>query len=151
MKKALTVLFVMLMAGLTGCSVPPSGSQDGGIAAVFEGAPRLFDSSVVYMGNVVGQNLSSEWQNGVTRVAFILDSPFDELVKTNLVVVAKNGRLHLDTLGGYGEPLPPGAILLGFVKPSAYRWFKFKNLINNATMSAHHRAQRLQAQFGLGG
>jgi hypothetical protein len=150
MKKALTILFLMLMAGLAGCSVQPSGSQDG-IAAVFDGAPRLFDSSVVYMGNVVGQTLSSEWQNGITRVAFVLDSPFDDLMKSNLVVVAKNGRLHLNTLGGYGQPLPSGASILGFVRPSAYRWFKFKNLIINATLSAHHRAQRLQAQFGLGG
>lgn len=150
MKKALTILILMLMAGLTGCSMQPSGSRDG-IAAVFDGAPRLFDSSVVYMGNVVGQTLSSEWQNGVTRVAFVLDSPFEALMKSDLVVVAKNGRLHLNTLGGYGEPLPPGASILGFVKPSTYRWFKFKNLINNATMSARHRSQRLQAQFGLGG
>ena len=150
MKKALTILFLILMAGLTGCSVQPAGSQNG-IAAVFDGAPRLFDSSVVYMGNVVGQTLSSEWKNGVTRVAFVLDGPFEDMVKSNLVVVAKNGRLHLNTLGGYGLPLPPGASILGFVKPSTYRWFKFKNLINNATMSAHQRAQRLQAQFGLGG
>lgn len=38
-----------------------------------------------------------------------------------------------------------------FNKPSAYRWFKFKNLIGNAAMSAQHRAQRLQARFGMGG
>jgi len=150
MKKALTILCLVLMAGLTGCSVTPSGSQDG-IAAVFDGTPLLFDSSVAYMGNVVGQTISSEWQNGVTRVVFVLDSPFDEMMKSNRVVVAKNGRLHLKTLGGYGEPLPSGASILGFVKPSAYQWFRFKNLINNATMSAQHRARRLQAQFGMGG
>jgi len=150
MKKAFTVLCLMLTAGLIGCSVQPSGGQ-GGIAAVFDGSPLLFDSSVVYMGTIVGQTLSSEWQNGVTRVVFVLDRPFDEMMKSNRVVVAKNGRLHLKTLGGYGEPLPSGASIVGFDKPSAYRWFTFKNLINNAAMSAQHRAQRLQARFGMGG
>ncbi|WP_319525514.1 hypothetical protein [uncultured Desulfosarcina sp.] len=150
MKKALTIFFVMLMAGLAGCSVQPSGGQDG-IAVVFDGAPQLFDPSVVFMGTVVGQTLSSESKNGVTRVAFALDNSFDELMTSNLVAVARNGRLHLDTLGGYGEPLSPGASIVGFVKPSSYQWFKFKNIINNATMSAQHRAQRLQAQYGMGG
>jgi len=150
MKKALTILCLMLLAGLAGCSVQPSGGK-GGVAALFDGTPLLFDSSVLYRGTVVGQTVSSEWQNGVTRVVFVLDSPFDEMMKSNLVVVAKNGQLHLNTLGGYGQPLPSGVSILGFDKASAFQWFKFKNLINNANLSAQYRARRLQAQFGMGG
>ena len=150
MKKALTILFLMLTAGLTGCSVQPSGNRDG-IAAVFDGAPQLFDSSVVYMGTVVGQTLSNESHNGVTRVAFVLDGPYGDLARSNLVAVAGNGRLHLIVLGGYGEPLTPGTSILGFKNTFTYRWFKFINLINNANMSAQNHARRLQAQYGMGG
>ncbi len=150
MKQAALVTLLMAMVVLCGCSIPPIGTS-AGIGVMFEGEPLIFDSSVVYMGTVVGQVLSSEWGNGVTRVTIAPDGRYDDLKKTNLVAVVRNGRLHLDTLGGYGDPLPPSACISGFEKPYLYHWFKFKHLINNMMMAADQRARRLRVRSGLAG
>ena len=71
--------------------------------------------------------------------------------KTNMAAVVKNGRLHLDALCGYGESLPPAACISGFSNTITYKWFKLKHLINNITMDADRRAQRLLVRSGLAG
>ena len=150
MKKRLVAAGLMLLAGLFGCSLPPTGN-DGGLVAVFDGVPRIFDSAVVYQGTVVGQVRTREWNNGITRVTIDLDSQFSHLAQSNAAVVANNGRLHWKALSGYGEPLSSGACINGFSNRTAYQWFKFKHLINNITMSAQRRAVQLQARSQSGG
>ncbi|MBC2712688.1 MAG: hypothetical protein HGJ94_17385 [Desulfosarcina sp.] len=149
MKKSV-VLFLMMMVCLSGCSVPQIGSPSG-IGVMFDGNPVIFDSSVVHMGTVVGQILSREWGNGVTRVSITLDGQYEDLKKANMAAVVKNGRLHLNAFSGYGAPMPPDACICGFVNTASYRWFKLKHLINNVTMAADRRAQRLLALSGLAG
>ena len=149
MTKRQIAVGLFLMVGLFGCSLSPSESG-GGLVAVFDGAPRLFDANVVYRGVVVGQLRSSELSNGVARVTLDLDSQFSHLAQSNAAVVADNGRLQWKTFGGYGEPLPAGACINGFVSNVSYQWFRFKHLINNITISAQRRAMQLQARSGPG-
>ena len=111
----------------------------------------IFDSSVVFMGTVVGRILSREMDNGVARVSIALDGQYDNLKKTNLAAVVKNGRLHLNVFSGYGGPLPADGCINGFLNTNSYRWFKLRHLINNINMSADRRAQRLLARSGRAG
>lgn len=150
MKKFVFFVLMVVIAGLPGCSVQQIGNSSG-VGVMFDGEPVIFDSSVVYMGTVVGRILSREWGNGVTRISIALDSQYEALIKNSLAAVVKNGRMHLNLLSGYGDPLPPGGCISGFVNTSSYRWFKFRHLINNVTMSADRRAQHLLARSGLAG
>lgn len=150
MKKTAILILMMALIGLPGCSMQPMGGQDG-VGVVFDGQPRIFNSTVIYMGTPVGQVHSAEYGNGVTRLLISLDGPYENLKKTNMAAVLKNGQLHLNTLSGYGVALPPAACINGFLNIVSFRWFKFKHLINNVTISADRRAQRLLLQSGLSG
>ena len=150
MKKRLIAVGLMLLVGVSGCSLPPTG-DGGGLVAVFDGVPQLFDSAVVHQGSVIGQVRASEWRNGVTRMTIDLDSQFTHLAQSNAAVVANNGRLHWKSLSAYGEPLPSGGCINGFSTNSSYQWFRFKHLINDITMSAQRRAVQLQARSESGG
>ncbi len=152
MKKTACFILMMMVMGLLGCSVQPIGSgHPSGVGVVFDGEPLIFDSSVVFMGTVVGQILSREVVNGVTRVSIALDGQHDDLKKNNLAAVVKNGRLQLNMFSGYGDPLPPGGYINGFVNTSSYRLFKFRHIINNINSSADRRAQRLLVRSGWAG
>ena len=150
MKKRLIVAGMLILAGLAGCSLSPTGNGDG-LVAVFDGNPQIFDSAVVYQGTVVGQMRTVQWSNGVSRVTIDLDSQFGPLAQSNAALVVKNGQLHWRTFGGYGEPLSAGACINGFSNNFSYQWFKLRHLINNITVSAQRRALQLQARSGLGG
>lgn len=150
MRKTVLLVLILSMVAWCGCSMPPVNSP-AGVGVIFDGAPSIFDSSVVYMGLEVGRVLSREWGNGITRVSIDLDSQFDSLKKTNVVAVVKNGRLHLRSMGGYGYPLPPGSCVAGFSNTFSLHMFKLKHIINNIAMSADRRAQRLLVRSGLTG
>ena len=149
MKK--TVLFVLMVMAM-GCSVSPIGDGNpSAVGVMFDGDPLIFDSAVIFQGTVVGQILSQEVVNGITRVSIALEGQPDDLKKNNLAAVVKNGRLHLIQFAGYGDPLPPGGHINGFLNISSYRWFKFKHIINNIKSSADQRAQRLLVRSGWAG
>lgn len=150
MKQTVVFVLIAVLGALCGCSVQPMGSQNG-IGVVFDGQPRIFDSSVICLGNPVGQILSSELSNGVTRITISIEGPFADLKKTNMAVVVKNGRLQLNTLSANGVLLAPSQCTKGFVNTKTYRWFKSKHLNNNNTFSADRRAQQLLSRSGLGG
>lgn len=150
MKKTAIIILLMVWIGLSGCSMQPMGGQDG-VGVVFDGQPRIFDSTVIYMGMPVGQVQSTEYGNGVTRLLISLDGSYEDLKKNNMAAVVKNGQLHLNALSGHGAALPPATCIIGFINTSSYRWFKFIHLINNINMSAERRAQRLLLQSGLSG
>ena len=150
MKQSIGLIVMVAWFGLCGCSAGPLGNQDG-VGVVFDSAPRLYDSSVVFMGMPVGKVLSGDSGNGIHRVIISMDGQSNDLLKTNLAAVVSNGRLTLKQLNGYGTPLAPGACIIGFKNIASYQWFKFKHLINNITISADRRAQRLLAHSGLAG
>ncbi len=152
MKKTISIILMVMVIGLPGCSVEPIGSGNpSGVGVMFDGEPLIFDSSVVFLGTVVGQILSQETGNGVTRVSIALDGQYDDLKKNNLAAVVKNGRLHLNMFSGYGDPLPAGGYITGFINTASYRWFKFSHIINNINLSADRRAQRLLVRSGWAG
>jgi len=152
MNKKVFFILMAMMIGLPGCSVRQIDRMNpSGVGVMFDGEPLIFDSSVVFMGTVVGQMLSRESGNGVTRVSIALDGQHEALKKTNLAAVVKNGQLHLIMLSGYGDPLPPGGCINGFLNTNSYRWFKFRHIINDINNSADRRAQRLLARSGLAG
>ena len=150
MKKRMVFMLIMGWIALFGCSMPAMQNQNG-MDAVFDGIPRIFDSTVVYMGRPVGQVVATEWNNGVTKVTISFDGQHVDLRKTNLAAVVKRGQLHLDTMGKIGAPLPAGACINGFVNTASYQWFKFRHIINNINLSAERRAQRLMVQSSLAG
>lgn len=152
MRKTACFFLMVMMFALPGCSLQQIDNKNtSDLAVMFDAVPLIFDSSVVYMGTVVGQMISRETANGVARVSIALDSPYDALKRNNLAAVVKNGRLHLKRFSGYGDPLPPGGYISGFVNLYSYRLFKFKHIINNINMSADRRAQRLRVLSGLAG
>jgi hypothetical protein len=152
MKNTVCFVLMVVVIGLQGCSVPTIGKgHSSGVEVIFDGEPLVFDATVVFMGTVVGRIISREMDNGVARVSIAVDEGFDHLKKTNLAAVVKNGRLHLNTLCGYGDPLPAGGYIIGFLDTISYRWFKLRHLINNINMSADRRAQRLLARSGRAG
>lgn len=152
MKKSVYFILMVLVIGLPGCSVQPIGNGNpSGVGVMFDGEPLIFDSSVVFMGTVVGRILSREMNNGVARVSIALDGQYDNLKNNNLAAVVKNGWLHLNVFSGYGDPLPAGGCINGFSNTSSYRWFKLRHLFNNINMSADRRAQRLLARSGRAG
>jgi hypothetical protein len=150
MRKTACCILIMAMVGLYGCSMPPVG-RSAGVGVMFDDDPLVFDSSVVYMGTVVGRMLSQERGNGITRVLIVLDDQYEDLKKTNMAVVVKSGQIHLRALGGFGQPMTPDACILGFSNSFSYRWFKFKHLFNNVILAANQRAQALQRRSGLTG
>ena len=79
---------MVVIVGLPGCSVQQIENPSG-IGVMFDGEPPIFDSSVVFMGTVVGRILSREWGNGVTRIFIVLDSQYEDLKKNSLAVVVK--------------------------------------------------------------
>ena len=57
MKQSIWMVVIVGWFSLYGCSLGPMGGQDG-VAVVFDSDPRLYDSSVVFMGMPVGEVLS---------------------------------------------------------------------------------------------
>jgi hypothetical protein len=150
MKKVAFALMLLLMLGGYGCSSEKLGRASG-IGVVFDGAPLIFDTSVVYMGSTVGQILSSQWSNGVTRLSISLNSDGEDLKRSNMAAVVKNGQLNLVPLGGLGEALSSETCILGFENKIELQWFKLKHLIDNINMAADQQAQWLAARSGLAG
>ncbi|BBO66854.1 hypothetical protein DSCA_07840 [Desulfosarcina alkanivorans] len=150
MRKTTFCLLVIAVAAVCGCSGHPAGNT-AGVAVLFADDPHVFDPAVLYRGTVVGRLLSRQWGNGVTRLYIAPETPYADLIATNMAIVVKAGRMHLVTLGGVGEPVPADAGICGFVNTFSYRWFKFKHLINSVTMAANRRAMRLQHRSGLAG
>ena len=150
MKKAMFLTLLLAWAVFCSCSMEAMGHRQG-IAVLFEGTPQIFDLSVQYQGMTVGKVVAHDWANGITRIVIDFDSQYDGLMKNNLAIVAKAGRLNVVPMSGYGDLLPKDACINGFVNTTSYRWFKFKHLIDNINFSADRRARDLLARSGLSG
>ncbi|MCP3955800.1 MAG: hypothetical protein GY697_26830, partial [Desulfobacterales bacterium] len=56
-------------------------------------------------------------------------------------------RLTHATLTGYGNPVEPGASLMGFSSGMGMGWFKAKNLMTQTSRAATGRARELFDAF----
>ena len=151
MKNVIFVLMASLVIGFCGCASEKFGSTTSGVGVVFDGAPLISDPSVGYMGTTVGQIVSSQWSNGVTRLTVSFNNDSQNLVAANMALVVKNGRLDLVPLSRFGQPLADQASMLGFNNRISLQWFKLKNIINDINMAAARQAKWLSSLSGLSG
>jgi hypothetical protein len=85
--------------------------------------------------------------NGVTRLAIVINGGPPELMKDSTAFYVSTGRLNHTALAGYGNPVEPGAKLMGFGSQLGMRWFKAKNLMTQTPRAAAGRAQELFDAF----
>ena len=140
---AITLLVSVLAVG---CA---SKDQQAGYAAVFEDAPNLYDDGVYDSGHRVGNIFAKETgATGETRLMITLSPEFLNETGNNFVLYAHAGRLEVDKLHAFGEPLSQDALICGFTSKSKLTWFKLKTLLNDRVRAAQKRAKVLQARIG---
>ena len=146
-----SVLFTILLAMmiLTGCQVSNTGSNVYFI--MFETTPNLFEKAVyangVGMGEIVDRATAG---NGVTRLSIVDHGEQRELMKDSTAFYVSAGRLTYTALAGYGNPVEPGAKLMGFGSRMGVNWFRAKNLMTQTSRAAAGRAQELFEAFAAG-
>ena len=138
----LTILLSMVLLG--GCQE----SKGNVFFIMFASTPNLFDNAVYAQGVSVGEIVESVTAgNGIARLAIVMNPDRQEMMRDNAAFYVDAGRLTHATLSGYGNPLEPGAKLMGFSSGMGMRWFKTKNLMNQASRAAASRAQALFDAF----
>ncbi len=138
----LTVFLAMIF--FTGCQ-----ESNGNVYFVmFESAPNLFESLVYSNGVSVGEIVDAETAgNGVTRLAIVINGDHKELMQDSTAFYASSGRLTYTALAGFGNPVAPGAKLMGFGSGLGLGWFKTKNIMTQTPRAAATRAQQLFESF----
>jgi len=139
----ITFLVSVLAAG---CA---SKEQQTGYPVLFEDPPNLYDDGVYDSGQRVGSIVSKEMgATGITRLVITLSSDFLNETGNNFALCAHAGRLEVDKLHTFGEPLSQDALICGFTSKSELTWFKLKTLLNDRVRAAQKRAKALQARLG---
>jgi len=140
----LTILLAMLF--VAGCQQQaPNGNL---FFIMFESTPTLFDNAVYANGVNVGEIVEKATSgNGLARLAVVMNGEQRELMKDNAAFYASTGRLTYTTLAGYGNPVEPGAKLMGFSSRLSMGWFKTRNLMNQTSRAASERARELFEAF----
>jgi hypothetical protein len=137
-------ILLLLTVVLTGCQ-PSTGD---GYTVMFAGRPNIWDGAVYHQGNVIGRVVSVETgETNISKAAVNLDAPYRNRLASNTVFYVSNGRLNLGVMGNYGTAVKPGATVAGFGSKSAYRWFKFKHILDNPANKVNKRAQYLAESF----
>ena len=145
-RTALLTIFLSMIL-FTGCR-----ETTGNVYFVmFENAPNLFDSRVYSNGVSVGEIVDAGTAgNGVTLLAIVVDGEYKELMKDSTAFYVSSGRLTHAPLAGFGNPVGPGAKLMGFSSRLGMGWFKTKNLMTQTSRAASGRAQELFDAFEAG-
>ncbi len=147
MRRSVLLTILLAMTLLTGCQE----SKGNVFFIMFESTPNLFDSAVYASGVSVGEIVETTTAgNGVTRLAIVINGDQRELMKDSTVFYVSTGRLTHATLAGYGNPVEPGAKLMGFGSRMGLNWFKAKNLMTQTSRAASGRAQELFDTFEAG-
>lgn len=142
---ALTLLVIVTVASFYGCA--PKSTHEG-VMVMFEGPLSMYDDGVYFNGMSVGSIKSVDANSAnITSVIVALNPDFKKQLGDRFVVYLHAGRLEMDALRSYGEPLDAGVPLCGFTSKGAVRWFKFKTLLKDRVAAANKRAQVLYAQF----
>ena len=74
-----------------------------------------------------------------------------ELMKDSAAFYASSGRLTYAAFAGYGNPVEPGAKLMGFGSRRGLVWFKAKNILTQTSQVASNRARQLFEAFEVSG
>jgi len=141
----LSILFAMLLA--TGCQ-----EKKGNLFFImFAGTPTLFENGVYANGVGIGEIVENATAvNGVTRLAIVMNGDGKDLLQDSSAFYVSTGRLTHITLAGFGNPVEPGAKLMGFSSRMGVGWFKTKNLMTQTPRAAAKRAQELFDAFEVG-
>jgi hypothetical protein len=83
----------------------------------------------------------------VTRLAIVINSDGKDVLQDSSAFYVSTGRLTHTTLAGFGNPVAPGAKLMGFSSWMGVGWFKTKNLMTQTSRAAAQRAQGLFEAF----
>lgn len=141
----LMLLIVVIMTSLSGCA---SKSFQEGTEVMFKGPLFVNNDGVYFNGMSVGTIKSVDTDSAnITKVVIVAQSDFKNQLGDRFVVYAHAGRLEMDALKSFGNPLDTGMPLCGFSSKSELRWFKFKTLLKDPVAAARERAQALSAQF----
>jgi len=134
----LSIFFAMLLA--TGCQ-----EKKGNLFFImFAGTPTLFENGVYANGVGIGEIVENATAvNGVTRLAIVMNGDGKDLLQDSSAFYVSTGRLTHTTLAGFGNPVEPGAKLMGFSSRMGVGWFKTKNLMTQTSRAAAKRAQEL--------
>lgn len=136
---------VLLLAAAFACVDRPS--QDG-YAVLFEGAVEVYEDGIYDGGIVVGKIQSKSISpNYATRMMITLLPEFADQAGNHIVFYVRVGRLEVDRLKNFGDPLTKGAILCGFESKGSLNWFKTKSLLNDRIAMATQRSMVLQERF----
>jgi hypothetical protein len=123
-------------------------SGDDGITVMFSGRPNVWDESVYHRGSVVGHLVSLETSGAnISKAIIAMDGPYKDRLATNTVFYVSDGRINLGKVGNHGEAVKPDSAMAGFGSQGAYRWYKFKHILNNTVADAGKRAQYLMENF----
>jgi len=137
-----TILFTLILA--TGCQ-----EKKGNVFFImFAGTPILFENGVFANGVGIGEIVETATAgNGVTRLAVVMNGDGKAMLKDSSAFYVATGRLMHFSLAGFGNPVEPGAKLMGFSSRMGVGWFKTKNLMTQTSRAAAKRAQELFDTF----
>lgn len=146
MRRSVIFTILLAMTLFTGCQVSNTGGNVYYI--MFENTPTLFDNAVYANGASMGEIVERATAgNGVARLSVVINGEQRELMKDSAAFYVSTGRLTYTTLAGYGNPVEPGAKLMGFGSRMGVNWFKAKNLMTQTSRAAAGRAVELFESF----
>ena len=146
MRRSVTLTLLLAMLLVAGCQQP--GTSSNLFFIMCEGTPALFDNAVYANGVSVGEIVEKATAgNGITRLAIVMSGEQRELMRDSTAFYVSGGRLTYTALAGYGNPVEPGAKLMGFSSRLSMGWFKTRNLMTQTSRAASDRAQALFTAF----
>lgn len=144
MRRSVLLTILLALTLLTGCQE----SKGNVYFIMFESTPALFDSAVYANGVSVGEIVETATAgNGVTRLAIVINGDQQALMKDSTAFYVSTGRLTHAALAGYGNPIEPGAKVMGFSSRMGMGWFKAKNLMTQTSRAAAGQAQAFFESF----
>jgi hypothetical protein len=144
-------LCVLLVAGvmISGCA---RLQKDKDVYYVmFDGAPSLYDESVYFLGKEIGKIKNKEvFAGNALKLTVSIDDAYKDMMTDNVVFYEDFGKLFYDVVDNFGNPLSPGANVLGFDSKISLAWFKTRTLLTRSSSVASKKADRLSALSGNG-
>lgn len=146
----LTALLSVALLG--GCSqIEEYFSFGPAFDVVFDADPQLRSDEVMSKGVVIGRIASKDLEAGGLLVVRIeIDKKYKEMMRTNVVFVARDGALEYAQAGGDGAPLPSGSRIVGFADPAAFMAFQAQSLLMDFSGALMDRLREMLDKSPLG-
>jgi len=147
MRRSVLISIFLAVLVAAGCQE----KKDNVFFIMFENTPNLFENGVYADGVVIGEIVEKATAgHGVTRLAIVVNGDGKDLLQDSSAFYVSTGRLTHTTLAGFGNPVEPGAKLIGFNSRMGVGWFRTKNLMTQTSRAAAQRAQELFDAFEVG-